>query len=200
MKILNVSTDEFHVEVQAEANGMIENFYVQLNECEHAGGLSEEFASDRFPDGTGGFHFENDEDDDDAGIYKNFNRAEIIEAAEEHAREEFNEQFSEEEIDFGGGGRILVGNCVVIMRTDNEDDMVELVIKDKQPSSPYGKTYKETGVKFNNKEDALNYASTFETGEYEDFAGLVRFMHTIEGNHHFLEENIDPDRDEDTNY
>jgi hypothetical protein len=185
MKILNVyREDEFSVAVEAQdINGMVETFYVQLDEYTHEHGgdgdmWTEKYGADEgIPPDSSDYLDPDDEDYEDIPkIYRNFNYDEIIEAAEEHAREKYAEylnQFTEKTIDF----HCYVGWESVVMRIDDKDKTVELVIKDIEDLE-----YIETGVKFDSEEDALKYASTFETGAYEDFAGLIDFINAIRGN------------------
>lgn len=164
MEITNTSTEEFGIEVTATAAGKEETFYVQLTDNKYRNDLGCWVTTDT-SDG--------DIDQDD---YQDFDVSQIIEAAEKHASEEFINNYDEEEIEFN----CSINSCSVYMRIEKNTDEVELVIKDTGYVGDYQRRYKETGVKFENRSEAEEYANKFRTDDYQDCSGLYQFMQDIE--------------------
>jgi len=164
MTILNVTTEEYGVDVEVESNGNTETFTVQLTDNKHRSDLGC-WITTNISDG-----------DIDPADYPDFDIDEIIEAAEKNAANEFTDNFTESDIEFN----CAINSCAVVMRTNNEDSTVELIIKDSGYIGDYQRLYKETGVTFDTEKEALEYADKFRTGEHQDCPGLHHFMQSLQ--------------------
>ena len=164
MKLTNIVIEEFGFEVSAESNGKSEVFCVQLTDGKYRSDLgcwitttesSEDIESDDYPD---------------------FDICAIIDAAESHYKKEFKNTFFEETVDFN----CAIDCCQVLTRETLESGKVELVIKDDGYIGSYQRKYVETGVVFDSKDDALEFADKFRTGEFQDCRGLYALMQEIQ--------------------
>ncbi len=162
MQIINVATVEFGVKVTATAEGKEESFYVELVDNKYRVDLGCWITTDT------------SNKDINTGDYSEFDVSEIINVAEKHAHEEFENNYEEKEIEFN----CLIDSCSVYMRIEKATFEVELVIKNVGAIGIYQRKYKETGVKFDSKDEAEAYTDKFSA--YQDCTGLNEFIQDIQ--------------------
>lgn len=164
MKINSIESEEYGVEVNATAKNIDVIFTVQLTDNVYRSDLGCWITT------------ETSDGDLDSDDYPDFDIDEIISVAETHSANEFSENYTEEDIDFN----CSINSCAVYMRIDNSNGEVELFIKDIGHIGSYQKRYTETNKTFDNKSDAIKYASQFRTNDFQDCSGLYQFMQDIQ--------------------
>ena len=159
MKIIDkYIEDESTVVVVATANNETLEFRVQLTDFKYDQSRGCELSC--------GFETIDNYDED----YPNFDFKIIIDEAERFAIEQYNQDYTEKEIEFN----CAVNDDVVIMKIDNYDDSVQLLIKDYAHETRYTE---ETSMFFENEESALNYCDQFRNdSEYYDICGLYALL------------------------
>ncbi|MCP5006402.1 MAG: hypothetical protein GY941_21060 [Planctomycetes bacterium] len=165
MIITNIENHEFHTEVTAATKHEELGFQVQLTDGEYRSDLGCWITTASSGEDI------NDED------YPSFNIDEIINAAEAHYAAEFEESFTETEVEF----HCAINDCVVIMRTSNESGSTQLYIRNNGYVGAYQyQTYTPSDYEFTSEAEALEFANSFRTDDYNDFAGLNNLMREIE--------------------
>ena len=157
-------TDCGDVKVGAvSSHGEQENFYVQLTDNAYMPSLGSWITTDDCGE---------DIDQDD---YPDFDFDVIIEAAEDFAKEDFESNFTEKEVNFN----VRINSKAVVMHICNETGKTELLVKNVGNFSDHEREYPERGIIFTSEAGALKFADSFRTDAHEDAQGLSALINAM---------------------